>query len=554
MKHEMGLVLKSSVALRIWCTMAVLALLLLWSGGGSFLDGFRLLIGILSVGEDGEGSLRFLFWRIARSFMVMALALVGGVSAAFTLSLFVSFCSDFANRITRVLGRFLSYIPLMGVCLLVIYACIEQWDLPIESMLPFEVKSLSETWMNKWGRDVWAWMLPVLLLSIPVFGKGLEVFGTHLLGITQQPLMLGLKARGVTRWDRVFLHLFAMSMEKVRGLLVLLAPFVLMGTVIVEEALRYKGWGAFGATAFREGNAVRLAAFVYAGGFILAIWLSLMEWLERRYPLPAPSSHENEFRVNSNVIWAGMGSLMGLAGVLLLCFWERLFPESNGLFSQVYAILGVEVYQAFLGAVCSTLWALGLAVVFFVTSKKWYDLLAEIFRIGRFFPFMLTGICLLWVFEFHSVLGTLMLSLLLVSPAGHALWKEVNDYKLSTRYSVSFGFGVKPQHLFLRVVLPAILPSLIRVFFYAFSTWLMWQCFISYLGGGSLLHGSSGHLALGSLIYQQSDLVFDQYLNLLPPSLMIATLCFTSLYLGECLSEITKTTQPVSKDGERNTF
>ncbi|MEI6535329.1 MAG: hypothetical protein WCN98_08325, partial [Verrucomicrobiaceae bacterium] len=268
--------------LRAWIFCVVLAVALLLRSGAPLLDALQLLAGILPLDQEGQTVAHVLLARSLKSFVLVSFALAAGLSFALAAAMLVSRLGGRASRLTGWLGGAFAYVPPMGWALGAIFFLIRVRHLPVETLFPFPPTSGDDSWTVVVARTLWAWLVPVLVLAVPVFGTALYSLTHRLSALLNNPKLFQLNARGLGHSQIVFRHLVPQLRVHLARLARPCAAMLLAYDVPVEELLGFNGWGRYVAGKLSEpgANTAALAGALWMAGWMLAgclAWLGLLD-------------------------------------------------------------------------------------------------------------------------------------------------------------------------------------------------------------------------------------------------------------------------------------
>ena len=280
---------------RVLALCLVIALAILWHDGGTIGESWSLALTLLPLEPGGAGALRVLLGRMVASFFLVSFALVAGLSFALALALLVSRLGGRAARFAGWLGRLLTCVPPMAWALGAMVWLIHVRGLPVETLFPYQPPPESDTDSLRLGRVLWSWIVPVLVLAIPVLGTALFSLTHKLSSLLRDPAVDRLKARGLRRTQILYRHLVPLLRVHLARLARPAAALLLAFDIPVEELLGFDGWGRFAAGQLSSpaSSGRALAAVFWTGGLILAGilgWLSLLD----RQGLPQEAEQDSD--------------------------------------------------------------------------------------------------------------------------------------------------------------------------------------------------------------------------------------------------------------------
>ncbi|TLD70557.1 hypothetical protein FEM03_12600 [Phragmitibacter flavus] len=472
---------------------ALVALLVLGSGGASAGDALRLLSGVLPVGGEGDGSLRVLLWRMCRTFLLVTLAMLTGMSFGLAVAVLLA---GWWRPLRLVIGwtsRTLGAIPPMAWALGLLFLLVQVWRLPVESLFPSRPGADLDSWMMKSGRALWSILAPALALALPVFALTLRACLLRLDYLWKQPLALSLRARGCSNrlirsqhWvPRLWPHVVRLAWP--------VAALCLAFSIPVEEVFRLDGWGLFMAEALRQRESTSLAAGIYGACMLLALWFALFAWLEK--PLAATGRLTRLRLPKSRGPW--------IAGAVLLL----LLTSAPGW--------GVD--QSWWLPSLAPLWG-ELKTALTLAALGWIAVV-----LGLFSPLAIVAwvvVALLLPVE-GSLL--LLLALALALPEWLQARGELQRVRQSGFMMASRMMGGNVRLQFWRHASRLLGPSLGAGFFRMAASALIWMSLLTFFGFG-LAEGLPDP-AWGALVHANSASVLDDPLPALAPACWVAFWC-----------------------------
>lgn len=328
----------TGLPLRAWCLISGAAVVLLLIQGGSWADVPRLLSGTLVLEEGGRGFLHALLVRALHTFALASGALIFGASVALAVTCLSSALGVWGRRTLGWAGRLLGGVPAMAWALLATVLFIQHWQVPVETLFPFQPPAEQDSFFLRLGRSLWSGLLPASVLGIPVFGMILAALCQKLGEVSRHEEVRHIRARGLTEWDILHQHLMPhLLLHLVRQARICL-PLLLAFSVPVEDILGYNGLGRAVAQTMTTGAFPKtLPAALYFCGWMLLPWLVLLSWLERKSPVSA---------VEAGFVRGTSRSLScTVAGGLLLLLMMTL-PYALPYFAEAHVAWTHEIWQA----------------------------------------------------------------------------------------------------------------------------------------------------------------------------------------------------------------
>ncbi len=242
---------------------------------------------LLAVGGQGAWAERFLWeapapglWaRCGASLLILAVAL----ALALCLGLALGFTARRAGRRVEMgaafCGRVLACLPVAAIAWGFVGLWTGKFGLPVETLMPAELPLRENGWPAVLARTLWEFLVPTLLLALPLAGEVLHAVAAD--GRATTNLELALRARGVPKDARLWHHHLRQVLPLLRGrmqVLCLVAPALL---IIIEDVLRFMGWGGWMAQAIRAADVRAMACGFVTGGGMMALLCAAFHLLLR---------------------------------------------------------------------------------------------------------------------------------------------------------------------------------------------------------------------------------------------------------------------------------
>lgn len=497
-----------------WCSVGAVGVL--WMGGGSTGDAFRLVTGILPVGASGEILIRAMLGRAWVTFWLISLALGTGLGLALAITLLLSGLGSLFSKCLGWLGRAIAGVPPMAWALGAIVLVIQRWGLPVETLFAYETPPGSDTFALRLGCSLWAWMVPAFTLALPVAGTALYSLTHRLDLMLRDPMLWQLKARGLAHSAIVYRHLVPQLrvhlVRFTRPCMVMLLAF----SIPVEEILGFDGLGRTTAEALRAHDAPQLAGVLYLSGFLLAAWQALLGVVDRK-SLPAPL----ELVESNEQTRSWLCVVLGTALMVLLADMPRWLPGGlMQLFQEGFAGTADEVLPA-LGV---SAWAALLIVLSgpaMCLVRRWQRLphsgVAATLAAG---PLLVMWLALasasqnFWTVRVALVLGIAM--------PGAAAFREAFREGLTSRPAeAARASGLRTLGIWRHHVIPQAAPAMLNMLLRNVSTVLLWTCLASFFHLQTGTVPESGP-AWGLLIHTHGENILDDPWPALAPALLLA--------------------------------
>lgn len=297
------------------------------------------------------------------SLIILGLSLLLAMSIALAVGLLARRIGPLAEKAVAVLGRALACLPIAMVAWGFIGLWIGRFGLPVESLMPAQLPEAQAEPQAELARLLWEILAPVLILAIPFSGEAIHAVITDATATVD--LEHALRVRGVPAASRLWHHHLRQLLPLLRvrmQSLCLLAPVYL---IIVEDALRFMGWGGWMAQIIRAGDVEALARGLLAGGVMIALLCACLMLL--RGKVRSSSGWLSAVAWNPWFLWViGLMALPLQPSLYWMILWLTVLLA--GCASWYRAWLNVEdqlptVAARCLGASEAHIWRVHIAVV-----------------------------------------------------------------------------------------------------------------------------------------------------------------------------------------------
>ncbi len=503
-----------SLPLRAWIFCVVVALTLFVRGGVALNEGLRFLVGWNPLGPDGQVAMHVLLKRSLMSFGLISLALAIGLSFALAGSMMVSRLGGRVSRFIGWLGSLIAFVPPMAWALGAIYFLIRVRHLTVETLFSFPAPTGDDAGMMQVARTLWSWLVPSLVLAIPVFGTAIFSLTHRLSTLLSNPKLMELKARGLGHSQIVFRHLVPLLRVHLARLARPCAAMLLAYDVPVEELLGFKGWGQFVASKLTEpgANTAALASALWFGGWMLAGclgWLGLLD--KNGLPSNAEESQEGAHASSLGAMFFGLVIVLAL---IMLPNWTRsydLWPK----FSEAHAAWIFEIKRAIaisLGALLLVLLC-GPAMCL-MRSWKWI-LNRGMAATMNVVPLLLT----LLLFEHGMTRNWLLITIAAALPGIAAYRDAFRDDEQSTLADAAHVLGRRGFALWWHHLLPGALPGLLSGAVRNVANVLLMLAVLDFFSATETTS------SWGARIRLHADNILDDPLPALAPAVVLALWC-----------------------------
>ncbi len=297
--------------LRAWLLLTAAAVGLLAWQTGTWTGVVGLLSGTLPLEAGAPGYLRGMLGRGLRTWGLVSGALVFGASAALAITCAGTRTGRVGLKMLSWLGRLLAGVPVMLWALLAMVLLIQRWQVPVETLFPYQPPAERDSTALSLGRQLWALLLPITVLAVPATGVFLAVLAQRAGDLPRQAEVQPLRARGIPHGLMLHRHLLPHLVLHLARQARSCLPLLLAFCIPVEEALGVHGLGQSLARALGDLSVPGvLPVSLYLFAWMLLPWLLVLAWLERQ---SAVSAIEQGFPTG-----APRNLLSAAAGVLLM--------------------------------------------------------------------------------------------------------------------------------------------------------------------------------------------------------------------------------------------
>ncbi len=259
------------------------------------------------------------------------------------------------------LGRALACVPVVVLAWGFISGWISHLGWPVESLMPAQFPDAQDSRQTSLARTLWEFLAPALVLALPLCGEMIHAVIVD--GRATLDLDFSLRARGIPKSSRIWRHHLSQLLPLLRvrlQSLCLIAPVYL---IIIEDALRFMGWGGWLAQSIRAGEVGGIALGFATGGAMMALICAGLHLLRGR--LKSTCGFVATLAWQPWLLWAlGALALLPVSSQLWLMLWIAvLISGSAGWhqdWSHIEAELPIEASHVF-GASEKMIWRLHIA-------------------------------------------------------------------------------------------------------------------------------------------------------------------------------------------------
>ena len=304
-----------------------------------------------------------LWLRCGNSLIVLVIALLLALSLGLAAGLLARRLGSWAEWGVAFSGRLLASLPIAAIAWGFIGIWIGHFGWPVETLLPTLLPEAAQPWQTTLARTLWEFLAPALLLAVPLTGEMMHCVVTDAAATVNMDFSL--RARGVPHGARLWVHHLRQLLPLLRvrmQSLCLIAPVYL---IIVEDVLRFMGWGGWMARAISSGWVNGAAVGFITGSGIMALLCAALQGLPGRFS--APRGLLTALAWHPWLLWAlGAMTLPWHASILWLCLWLAVLVSGCAGWQQAWqrieAQLPLDAALA-LGAADTQTWRRHIAVL-----------------------------------------------------------------------------------------------------------------------------------------------------------------------------------------------
>jgi len=274
-----------------------------------------------------------LWARCGSSLLVLFIALLLAMSIALAAGLLSRRMGPRVEMLVAFFGRALACLPIAAVAWGFIGGWIGHLGWPVETLLPAQLPEAAGTWQTTLARTLWEFLATALVLALPLCGEVIECVITD--ATATADLDFSLRARGVPQSSRLWVHHLRQLLPLLRvrmQSLCLIAPVYLL---IVEDVLRFMGWGGWLAQSIRAGDVSGIAFGFITGGAMMALLCVCLFVLRGR--LKSSSSFTPALAWHPWFLWAlGVMTLPNMSVLCWLILWLAVLLTGSAAWHQAW--------------------------------------------------------------------------------------------------------------------------------------------------------------------------------------------------------------------------
>ncbi|MHB1080558.1 MAG: hypothetical protein ACYC67_14235 [Prosthecobacter sp.] len=309
--------------------------------------------------------------RCGSSLLALALALLLALCIGVFVGLRARQMGPRMERFIALLGRALACVPVVALVWGFIGGWIGRLGWPVESLMPAQFPDGQDSRQVLLAHVLWEFLAPALILALPLCGE--MIHAVIMSGSSVLDLDFSLRARGVPKASRLWLHHLSQLRPLLRvrlQSLCLIAPVYL---IIIEDALHFMGWGGWMAHSLRTGDAPGIALGFASAGAMLALLCTCLHLLPGR--LKSAGGSVATLAWQPWLLWAlGLLALLPSSVIAWIILWMAVLLSGcagwHQAWNRIEANLPVDAARV-CGATDSMIWRNHIAFVLFRMLTAW---------------------------------------------------------------------------------------------------------------------------------------------------------------------------------------
>ena len=309
--------------------------------------------------------------RCGSSLIVLAIALLLALCIGVLVGLRARQMGSRMERFIALLGRALACVPVVVLVWGFIGGWIGRLGWPVESLMPAQFPGGQDSRKILLAHSLWEFLAPSLILALPLYGE--MIHAVIMSGSTVLDLDLSLRARGITKASRLWLHHLSQLRPLLRVRLQSLCLIAPVHLIIIEDALHFMGWGGWMAQSLRAGDATGIALGFASVGAMLALLCACL------CPLPGRLKSANAFVATLAwqpwLLWAlGLLALLPSSFIAWIILWMAVLLSGcagwHQAWNRIESELPIDAARV-CGATDSMIWRNHIAFVLFRMLAAW---------------------------------------------------------------------------------------------------------------------------------------------------------------------------------------
>jgi len=310
--------------------------------------------------------------RCGNSLIVLLVALLLALSLGLAVGMLARKNGPLVENIVALLGRALACLPVAALAWGFVGIWTGMHGRPVETLLPALLPEVETPWQTTLARTLWEFLAPTLLLAVPLTGEVIHCVITDARATAY--LDFALRARGVPAGARLWRHHLAQLLPLLSARMQSLCLVAPVWLIVIEDVLRFMGWGGWMAHALRANEVDGIAAGFFSGGMMMALLCVLARlpggaWKTTRGFLWTLSWQPSP-------LWAlGLMTLPSLSATSWIVLWAAVLVVSGAgwhrAWNEIESTLPVDAARV-LGASEGMIWRKHIAPVQFRMLAAWF--------------------------------------------------------------------------------------------------------------------------------------------------------------------------------------
>lgn len=309
--------------------------------------------------------------RCGSSLIVLAVGLLLALCIGVIVGLRARQMAQRMERFIALLGRALACVPVVVLVWGGLGGWIGRLGWPVETLMPAQFPDAHDSWHTLLAQALWKFLAPAFILALPLAGEMIHAVIVD--GRSVLDLDFPLRARGVPRASRLWLHHLRLLLPLLRVRLQSLCLIASVYLIIIEDALHFLGWGEWMAQSLRAGVAPRLAIGFASGGAMLALLCLCLQVLPGR--LKCAGGFVATLAWQPWLLWAlGAQAFVASPSLLWIMLWIAVFVSGSAgwiqAWNRIEAKIPVEAARVF-GPSPGMIWRRHIAGLQFRMLAAW---------------------------------------------------------------------------------------------------------------------------------------------------------------------------------------
>lgn len=272
--------------------------------------------------------------RCGSSLGVLIVALLLALSLGLAVGLLTRRLGRHAEAFVAFIGRALACLPVAALAWGFVSLWIGKYGGPVETLMPAELPVAQNVWQTTLARLLWEFLAPALLLAVPLTGEVIHCVITDARATVD--LDFALRARGVPAGTRLWRHHLGQLLPWLRARMQALCLVASVYLIVIEDVLRFMGWGGWMAQSIRVADVNGLALGFACGGLMMALLCGGLHFLRGR--LRPSANRLTAFSWQPWPLWAlGMMTLPPFSSSPWLVLWFAVLLSGCASWHEAWA-------------------------------------------------------------------------------------------------------------------------------------------------------------------------------------------------------------------------